>query len=235
MKKSFAGLAAATGLFLAATTAHAQEEAPNTDFEKIGACFDSIKGLSAVSATKTPKMELNVYASGKVNDASCGITVHGVIDEKSEQTEYDFKAFAVIGSHSYSLSGDFKSSGFVTDVEYEGRTYKATPIAGESDMHIVITAPTSTFAEDVETLEEEEKAGRITMTVKDDMTTITVAKGNLYDWMPEEIADNVITTGVNAALLTQKLDSDEIGRAAEESADKSASVIMPLPAPKPMF
>ena len=235
MKTSFAGLAAATGLFLAATTAHAQEETSNTDFDKIQACFDSIKGASAVSATKTPKLELNVYVNSKVNDAFCGMTLHGVAGEKSEETEYDVKTFAIVGNHSYTLSGDFKTSGFIIDVDYDGVKYKATPIDGEKNMRIEITAPTAALAGDMETLEEEAKAGRITMTAKDDITTVTVAKGNAYDWMPEDIADNVMMTMLGTLEVSQRLDSDEIGRAAEKSAEKSASLIMPLPAPEPIF
>jgi hypothetical protein len=235
MKTSFAGLAAATGLFLAATGAHAQEETPNTDFDKIGACFDSIKSASAVSATISPKMELSVYVNGKLNDATCGMTLHGVTNEKSEQTEYDVETFAVVGNHSYRMSGDFKTSGFNIDVDYDGVKYKAAPIPGEDDMRIEITGPTSLFANDMETLEEEAKAGRITMTAKDDITTVTIAKGNAYDWMPEDIADNIMMTMLGTLEVSERLDSDEIGRAAEKSAEKSASVIMPKTAPEPVF
>lgn len=235
MKTSFAGLAAATGLFLAATGAHAQEETPNTDFDKIGACFDSIKSASAVSATKAPKMELNVYINNKVNDASCGMTVHGVIDEKSEATEYDFQTFAVVGNHSYRLGGDFKTSGLTIDVDYDGVKYKAAPIPGEDDMRIEITAPTSLLANDMEALEEEAKEGRITMTAKDDITTVTIAKGNIHDWMPENIADNIMMTMLGTMEVSERLDSDEIGHAAEKSAEQSASVVMPKTAPEPVF
>ena len=231
MKHSFASLFAASGLFLAATSAHAQDTEENQDFNRIEACFSTIKHPSAVSAAEKPVPAFQVMMRGSSEKAVCSMHISGTI-ENSEARNLNMQIFAEVANTQPSVYNmrSKPDNDMAYDIQYGDAHYKATPIESGKDLHrIEISVPTASLIEanDMAFLKDEEAKGNIVTRTEGDITHITVESASVQDWFPEEIMENTLVLMAGSFMAIQRLDENEIDAAAQKSVATSSTVLIP--------
>ncbi len=230
--KIFTGLMAASSLFLAATAANAQDAETSAvkDYDQITGCIDGIKQPAVITATEKPTANIYIVAKNSKDKASCQFDIKYLTNDKGDVLTRVAGFAQIAGEKPSAYHFAEQENGIAFEIQKDGATYKVTPLAERRMSQIEIKAPTAlliTDEEDTEFLQEQVKDGTITMKTEGDMTVISVAKGDYYDWMPEELADNIREVYMGSLYTGLKFNQSDIEEVAKISVRLSQSILIP--------